>query len=151
MKRFLSPHFTLGEMTRSMVALRRDIANVPDEDVRRSLEHLAVHILEPVRLHFDIPFSPSSVYRSIDLNRAVGSKDSSQHILGEAADFELPGISNHQLAVWIRGHLEYDQLILEFYSEKNPYSGWVHCSFCAGDNRGQSLTYDGSAYKEFLT
>lgn len=149
MSEFISPHFTRREMTQSALAVRRNIANDPGEKNWQALEHLALHMLEPVRIHFGIPFCPSSVYRSRDLNRKLGSKDSSQHIKGQAADFRIPGISNHDTAAWIRGHLDYDQLILEFYSAKNPYSGWVHCSLCKGANRGQALIYDGSSYREF--
>ena len=63
-------------------------------------------------------------------------KKSSQHVLGQAADIEVLGVSNLELSDWINTNLEYDQLILEFYNEKEgPHSGWVHVSFDKGYNK----------------
>jgi len=63
----------------------------------------------------------------------------SQHIEGKAADIEIPSINNKDLAWWIRNNLEVDQLILEFYKEGEPNSGWVHVSYNEGENRNQYL------------
>ncbi len=142
----LTSHFSLAEMTRSALAARRGISNVPDASARHSLGLLARHILEPVRTYFAIPFSPSSGYRSLALNRCLGGADRSQHVRGEAADFELPGISNLALAKWIADNLVFDQLILECYQQDDPSSGWVHCSFSENRARGQILTYSGGQY-----
>jgi hypothetical protein len=75
---------------------------------------------------------------------AIGSKITSQHAKGQAADFEIFGVSNKALADYINSELYYDQLILEYWKESDPNSGWVHCSFSAGNNRKQYLR----AYKE---
>ena len=76
---------------------------------------------------------------------AIGSSEKSQHAKGEAADFEITGVDNIDLAIWISKYLEFDQLISEFYVEGDEDSGWVHCSYKAdGKNRKQCLT----AYKE---
>ncbi len=142
----LSPHFTLLEMTKSQFALRRGIVNVldPDEpedaDVIANLRRLCLEVLEPVREGFGVPFAPSSAYRSPALNAALGSKPTSQHVLGQAVDLELPGIQNLKLARWIRDHLNYDQLILEFHDPAEPTSGWVHVSLKQADNRRRALT-----------
>ena len=56
-----------------------------------------------------------------------------------AADFEIPGVDNRELAKWIRSELEFDQLILEFYRDNEPSSGWIHCSYSTDQNRNQSL------------
>ena len=83
----------------------------------------------------------SSGFRCLKLNRAVGSKDTSQHVLGEAADFEVLGVDNLQTAIYIRDNLDIDQLILEFYTPGDPKSGWIHCSFRRhGENRKDVLT-----------
>ena len=75
------------------------------------------------------------------MNRAVGGAPSSQHCLGEAADIEVPGLSNRDLALWIEKTLDYDQLILECSKPGVPGSGWVHVSFKAHEpNRKQELT-----------
>ena len=70
----------------------------------------------------------SSGYRSVDLCEAIGSSSKSQHAKGEAADFEIGGVDNKELGLWIRDNIEYDQLILEFYNDGDPNSGWIHCS-----------------------
>jgi len=75
------------------------------------------------------------------LNEAVGGSSKSQHCKGEAVDIEVPGVANYDIAKWIEDNLEYDQLILEFYTPGIPDSGWVHVSYRDdGENRGQSLT-----------
>ena len=56
-----------------------------------------------------------------------------------AADFEIPGVDNRELALWIRSELEFDQLILEFYRDNERTSGWIHCSYSTDQNRNQSL------------
>jgi len=137
----LSEHFTLEEFTKSQTALRRGIINKPNQSAIDNMERLAIGILESVREHYGIPFSPSSGYRCPALNSAVGSRPTSQHIWGEAVDFEVPGVSNVVLAHWIAESLIFDQLILECYNPaEGPNSGWVHCSLKADNNRGRILT-----------
>ncbi len=134
----LSTHFTLGELTRSSTALRLGIDNTPDDETISRLKTLCAKILEPVRDKYG-PFSPSSGFRSMELNRQIGSRDTSQHVKGEAVDFEIVGTPNDELAEWIRTNLQFDQLILEFYTLDEPNSGWIHVSF-AEQNRQQVLT-----------
>jgi hypothetical protein len=145
----LTQHFTLNELTHSSLALRHGLSNKPGAEAVANLTRLARHILEPVRAHFARAFRPSSGFRSLAVNRLLGSKDSSQHITGQAVDFELAPIPNRLLADWIKDNLVFDQLILEFHRPDEPVSGWVHCSYRAGDNRQQSLIFDGITYREF--
>lgn len=125
----LSPHFTLKELTASQTASRKGIKNEPNGPEVAALQLVCYNILEPVREHYDKPFSPSSGYRCLELNREIGSKDRSQHIKGQAVDFEIPGIENKELADWIEENCQFDQLILEFHNPEEPNSGWIHCSF----------------------
>ena len=136
----LSEHFSLEEMTKSQTALRRNLPNQPSEAQTEAMVLLCENILEPVRTHFSIPFTPSSGYRSGDLCLAIGSSVSSQHAKGEAADFEVPSVSNLELCTWIIDNLDFDQLILECYTGGN--TGWVHCSYKSEGNRKEVLTYD---------
>ena len=136
----LSPHFTLEEFTKSQTAIRRGIKNQPNGAEVKNLKRLAIEILEPVREAFSRPFSPSSGFRSPALNVAIGSITNSQHTKGEAVDFEIPGIPNRNVAAWIRDHLIFDQLVLEFHDPKDPASGWVHVSLKEKYNRGRVLT-----------
>ncbi len=148
----LSPNFTLVEAMKSQTAERRGIDNEPPEDVIPRLRQTAHLILEPVRAHYGMAFSPSSWYRSPELNRAIGGASQSQHIDGYAVDFELPGVSNYDLACWIRDNLSYDQLILECYQPSIPMSGWVHASYTLPDKslRGSVLTYSNGQYQQGL-
>tara|TARA_R110000824_G_scaffold288089_3_gene476093 strand:- start:255 stop:704 length:450 start_codon:yes stop_codon:yes gene_type:complete len=139
----ISEHFSLAELTKSQTAERLNILNEPDAESFENLVLLCENILEPVRNHYGVPFTPSSAYRCPELNREIGSSDTSQHISGHAVDFEVPGIANMELAEWIMANLDYDQLILEFYKEGQPNSGWIHCSYCDGDNRKDAKRFDG--------
>ena len=140
----LSENFSLIELTKSQTAARKDIDNTPSPEHQENLKLLCAHILQPVRDRFERVVSVSSGYRSPELCTAIGSKISSQHAKGQAADFEIYGLSNNELAIWINENLEYDQLILEYWKKEDPSSGWVHCSFDDRVNRKQYL----KAYKE---
>jgi len=142
----LSDHFSLWELTKSQTAIRNGIDNTPDEESIRNLKEVCAKILEPVRVHYGRPFTPSSGYRCLSLNRLLGSSDRSQHIIGQAVDFEVPGISNMDVARWMINELAYDQLILEFYKEHDPHSGWVHCSYDETKNRNRARRYDGRTW-----
>ena len=136
----LSGHFSLRELTQSQTALRKGIDNKPTQDHIENLTELAVQILEPTRRNFGKPIAISSGYRSEALCEAIGSKTTSQHAKGEAADFEIPGMDNKELGLWIRNNIEYDQLILEFYKDGEPNSGWIHCSMVKdGEPRKSTL------------
>ena len=91
---------------------------------------------------------PSSGYRCLELNRKLGSSDKSQHTRGQACDIEIPTVSNYELGVWVRDNLNYDTVLLEFYKEDVPSSGWVHVSYVSEENnRKRALTFDGKEYK----
>jgi hypothetical protein len=144
----LSSNFSLQELTKSQTAERKGLDNTPDSTQIAALVKLCENILQPVRDHYGVPFVPSSGFRSPELCLAVGSSIKSQHAKGQAADFEVPGVSNLELAEWIRDNLEFDQLILECYSGGN--TGWVHCSY-VHEPRKQLLTYDrNNGYREGL-
>ena len=140
----LSDNFSLLELTKSQTAERKGIDNTPSPEHQENLKLLCTHILQPVRDHFERVVSVSSGYRSPELCTAIGSKITSQHAKGQAADFEIYGLSNRELSIWIHENLEYDQLIHEYWKKEDPSSGWVHCSFDDRVNRKQYL----KAYKE---
>lgn len=136
----LSRHFTEAEFCKSATALRRGIANVMGPAERAKAALLCEKVLEPVRVRFGRPVVLNSGYRCRKLNLAVGSKPGSQHEQGEAADIEVPGVPNGEVAAYIRDHLKFDQLILEFYTPGQPSSGWVHVSYDPDRLRQQVLT-----------
>ena len=135
----LSNNFSLNELTKSQTAERKGIDNTPSAEHQENLKSLCTHVLQPVRDHFGQVVSVSSGYRSPELCTAIGSKITSQHAKGEAADFEIFGVSNKELADWIHYNLNYDQLILEYWKESDPNSGWVHCSYSENQKRRQYL------------
>ncbi|MEL6876349.1 MAG: D-Ala-D-Ala carboxypeptidase family metallohydrolase [Pseudomonadota bacterium] len=125
----LSPHFHLSEFTASQTATRLMINNMPGPAEIAAMKLLCEKVLEPVRAQYERPVMISSGYRSAELNRALMGSRSSQHIKGEAADFEIPGVDNLGICRWMEQRLNYDQLILEFYRRGQPASGWVHVSY----------------------
>lgn len=137
----LSHNFSLEELIKSPTGHRFGIDNIPNNERISNLLALAKNILQPVRDNFKSPVIINSGYRCEELNKAVGSKPTSQHILGQAADFEVMGYTNFEVAKWISKHLTFDQLILEFYRQGQPHSGWIHCSYRPdGKNRGEVIT-----------
>lgn len=147
----LSPHFTLAEFTRSDVALRKGIANVPPDVAVERLRLLCANVLEPVRAQFG-PVRVNSGYRCAELNAAIGGAKTSQHMQGEAADIECDGADNYALAKWIADNCPYDQVILECYVPGEPRSGWVHVSHRSDrlGNRREILTYTDGKYSKGL-
>ena len=138
----LSDNFSLTEFTKSQTAERKGIANVPNEVSVMAMESLCYNVLERIRSAFAKPININSGYRSAALCEAIGSKNTSQHCDGEAADIEIYGVSNYDLAKYIENNLNFDQLILECWDGIDPNSGWVHVSYVNENaNRKDVLTY----------
>ena len=135
----LSSNFSLKELTASQTAERKGINNNPNEDQINKLKMLCENVLQKVRDHYSKVVTVSSGYRSPELCVAIGSSQNSQHAKGEAADFEIFGLSNAELCKWIADNLEFDQMILEYHKLEEPNSGWIHCSYKSEDNRKQIL------------
>ncbi len=130
----LSDHFSLDELTASQEATRHSIGNTPSEKVVENLRMLAA-LLEQVReLLGGGAIRISSGYRSLALNRHIGSNDTSAHVRGWAADFTCPSFGSPiTVAKKIaESNLKFDQLICE-------NNAWVHIS-CDPQNRRQLLT-----------
>ena len=145
----LSKNFSLEEMERSQTAQRMGIKNKAGSGEIKNFTDLCYNVLEPCRAKFDKPIRISSGYRSEELCVAIGSKKTSQHALGMAVDMEIPSESNLKVALWLQNNVDFDQLILEYYTgEAN--SGWIHVSFHEGNNRKQVLTFDGKSYTNGL-
>jgi len=136
----LSANFSLKELTKSDTATRLGIDNTPDEETIDNLKTLCDKVLQPVRDHFGKSVTVNSAYRSPESNAAVGGSKTSDHCKGQAADIEIEGIPNAELAQWIMDNLEYSQLILEFYTRGIPDSGWVHVSYDPNNLKKQELT-----------
>jgi len=137
---YLTTNFSLHELTKSETALRLDLDNTPDEQATENLRLLCEMVLQPVRDHYGKGVKVNSAYRSPESNAAVGGSKTSDHCKGMAADIEIPGVANADLAQWIMDNLDYTQLILEFYTPGIPDSGWVHVSYDPNNLKKQELT-----------
>jgi len=152
----LSENFTLREFTRSQTASRQGLDNTPPADTIPAIRALVEAVLQPARTHFGKSMNVNSGYRSKAVNQAVGGSKTSQHMwtpVAAAADVEMFGVDNLELAHWIRDHCEFDQLICECYvPAEGPNSGWVHVSFRRDhENRNEALTYQrGQGYSQGL-
>ena len=135
----LSENFSLQEFTKSQTAERRGIDNTPVEGHLENAKALFENVVQPVRDNFGVTVINSG-YRCGDLNYAIGGSNTSQHCKGQAVDIECPGTPNYDVAKWIEDNLDFDQLILEFYTPGIPDSGWIHVSYKTEDNRNASLT-----------
>jgi len=136
----LSANFSLHELTKSETALRMGFDNSPDDEATENLRLLCEKVLQPVRDHFGKGVKVNSAYRSPESNAAVGGSKTSDHCKGMAADIEIPGVANAELAQWIMDNLDYTQLILEFYTPGIPDSGWCHISYDPANLKNQELT-----------
>ena len=136
----LTENFTLAELTKSETALRKGLNNEPTQNIISSLQALAFHVLQPIRNHYGKGVKVNSGYRSPEVNASVGGSKTSDHCKGQAADIEIPGVPNKELALYIRDNLEYTQLILEAYTEGVPDSGWVHVSYDPNNLKKQVMT-----------
>ena len=139
----LSPHFTLEELTHTD---HRELNNTPNQDEISNLQRLA-NFLEEVKTVLDgKPIMVNSAFRSKAVNDAVGSKDTSQHRIGCAADIRVPSMTPDQVVrAIIASGIGYDQVIREF-------DRWTHISIpnqASGSPRKQALIIDKAGTRAF--
>ena len=136
----LTANFSLAEMVKSDTALRHDIDNIPDDEQLANMVTLCENVLQRVRDHYGMGVKVNSGFRHPSVNAKVGGSKTSDHCKGMAADIEIPGVANADLAKWIVDNMNFRQVILEFYTPGVPDSGWVHVSYNPADNKKQVLT-----------
>jgi hypothetical protein len=139
----LTEHFSLEELT---VTSHREFDNTPNESEIANLQRLA-EFLETVKIVLSgKPIMINSAFRSKQVNDSVGSKDSSQHRVGCAADIRVPNMTPDQVVKTIMAsNLNYDQIIKEFDS-------WTHISITndpANHSRKQALIIDKTGTRLF--
>lgn len=123
----MTPHFSLAELT--VTSVRAD--NTPSKAAIDNLKVLAETILEPARKIIGKPMVITSGYRSPAVNKAVGGAENSQHMIGQAADFIVPGMSAREVCLLLKGSdLLYHQLIFENFN-----GGWTHISWSEAPRR----------------
>ena len=135
----MTPHFTLAELTATS---HRQFDNTPNEEETANLQRLA-EFLERVKEALDgKPIMINSAFRSKQVNDSVGSKDTSQHRTGQAADFKVPGMTPDAVVrTIIEAGLPYDQIIREF-------DAWTHVSI-SDKPRRQALIIDRAGTRPF--
>jgi len=144
----VSPHFSFHELTRTDKAGFQEANRMIAPGLLVPANALAWGILEGVRRRFDMPLIVHSAYRCEELNQAVGSSDTSQHIRFEACDFHIAGGDTKETWKWIwkQSMLPFGQLIFEAVGN----ASWIHISlghpFRSLDRSGQVMTYDGREY-----
>lgn len=133
----LTRNITLEELTTSQTATRLKINNTPTPEIIENLKVVAAQV-QKVRDHFGKPLIISSGYRSEKLNSAIGGARNSQHTKGEAIDIQsTTGYTNADIFNYIKNNLDFDQLIWEYGTRKEPK--WVHISYKKSGNRKQIL------------
>lgn len=141
----LTQNFSLEEMTVSEIAERKGLDNTPNATEIANLMRTAA-LLEQVRSLINKPIIVNSAFRSKVVNDAVGSKDTSQHRIGCAADIRVPGMTPKQVVqACIDANIPYDQIIEEF-------SSWTHISVpdsAARPPRRQALIIDRNGTRPF--
>jgi zinc D-Ala-D-Ala carboxypeptidase len=142
----LTPHFTLEELTASGTAERNGWDNSPNDAELANLTRLAEFLEKVKTVLGGKPIMVNSAFRSKVVNDAVGSEDTSQHRLGCAADFRVPGMTPDEVVkAIIASGIGYDQVIREF-------DRWTHISIPntpAGTPRKQALIIDKSGTRPY--
>lgn len=140
----LSPHFTLDELTHTD---HRELDNTPNEAEKANLKRLALFLEQVKVILLGKPIMVNSAFRSKAVNDAVGSKDSSQHRIGCAADIRVPGMTPDEVVkAVIASGVGYDQIIREF-------DRWTHISIPSRDGdkpRRQALIIDKTGTRPFI-
>ena len=134
----ITNNLTLTELLNSEKAKKLNINNSPSNEHLINLIEISKNIFQPLRDGIGKPIRISSGYRSEKLNKAVGGSNTSQHSKGQALDLvSTQGYTNKDIFDFIKDNLEFDQMIWEFGTDKNPQ--WVHVSYVKGKNRKQIL------------
>ena len=131
----LGPHFYYGEFVKSPTAIRLGIDNTPDDISLQNMKALCEKVMEPIRANFKKAVLVHSGFRCEALNKAIGGSVGSQHMNGEAVDWEIPGIDLKEIFEWIvlKSNLVWDQIIFEF-------ADWIHISFKRIEKNRKKIT-----------
>ena len=146
----LTEHFTLEELTHTD---HRQFDNTPNEAELENLKRLAAFLEQVKKVLGNKPVMINSAFRCKQVNDAVGSKDTSQHRIGCAADIRIPGMNPDEVVkAIIASDLQFDQLIREFYNPEAKAGGWTHISVPNtpdGTPRKQALIIDKAGTRPF--
>jgi hypothetical protein len=136
----ISKHISYKEAVKSNTAMRLNIDNTPGAYEITNMNGIAHNIFEPLREWVGGPIKINSFFRCVELNKAIGGSSKSQHCQGRALDIDdtYGHKTNAEMYEWIKENLDFDQMIWEFGTEKNP--DWVHISYVSpNENRNRCL------------
>ena len=136
----ISKHISYKEAVKSNTAMRLNIDNTPGAYEITNMNGIAHNIFEPLREWVGGPIKINSFFRCVELNKAIGGSSKSQHCQGRAIDIDdtYGYKTNAEMYEWIKENLDFDQMIWEFGTEKNP--DWVHISYVSpNENRNRCL------------
>ena len=142
----LSNNFSLEELCASSMAKQKKINNQPTKEATEALGCLVQNLLQPLRDKLRRPIIVTSGYRCPELNKLVGGSQNSQHVLGQAVDIVVRGMTPRTLAEFVtRTGLVFDQMIVE----ETTNGSWLHLSYTRKFNRKERLLYRGGKYTRF--
>ena len=136
----ISKHISYREGTYSRTAERRDLDNTPNEEQLKCMKEVAENLFEPLREWVGGPIKINSFFRGEPVNTAIGGSTRSQHMKGQAIDIDdtFGHKTNAEMYHYIKDNLDFDQIIWEFGTEKNP--NWLHISWVSHRPNRKKLT-----------
>tara|TARA_B100000674_G_C37841992_1_gene915765 strand:+ start:499 stop:960 length:462 start_codon:yes stop_codon:yes gene_type:complete len=141
----ISKNISYKEGVYSITADRLGLENKPNEEQLANMKTIAEKVFQPLREWVGAPIKINSFFRSPELNKAIGGSTKSQHCKGQAIDIDdtFGHATNAEMYNWVKENIEFDQMIWEFGTDKNP--NWVHISYVSPEeNRNRCL----KAYRE---
>ena len=136
----ISKHISYHEGTYSRTAERRDLDNTPNKEQLKCMKEVAENLFEPLRKWVGGPIKINSFFRGEPVNTAIGGSRKSQHMKGQAIDIDdtFGHKTNAEMYHYIKDNLDFDQMIWEFGTDKNP--NWVHISWVSHRPNRKKLT-----------
>jgi len=136
----ISKHISYHEGTYSRTAERRDLDNTPNKEQLKCMKEVAENLFEPLRKWVGGPIKINSFFRGEPVNTAIGGSTRSQHMKGQAIDIDdtFKHKTNAEMYHYIKENLDFDQMIWEFGTEKNP--NWLHISWVSHRPNRKKLT-----------
>ena len=136
----ISKHISYHEGTYSQTGVRRNLDNTPNEDQLKCMKEVSENLFEPLRKWVGGPIKINSFFRGEPVNTAIGGSKRSQHMKGQAIDIDdtFGHRTNAEMYHYIKDNLDFDQLIWEFGTDKNP--NWLHISWVSHRPNRKKLT-----------
>ena len=136
----ISKHISWHEGTYSRTGERRDLDNTPNEEQLKCMKEVAVNLFEPLREWVGGPIKINCFFRGEPVNTAIGGSTRSQHMKGQAIDIDdtFKHKTNAEMYYYIKDNLDFDQMIWEFGTDKNP--NWLHISWVSHRPNRKKLT-----------